>query len=307
MKEYRELREKERNFLGFCKNVELATKVSLLPLELLKVDAIIIFSDILVPLEPMGAKIEFLDGEGPKVYWDGDVKSLKRISYRDTDFVNQVIRNVKTLQKEVPVIGFCGAPFTLLSYLVEGQSSRDLRNTKLFMWGNPNYPKIMSLMVENLIEYLEGQAKAGADVLQVFDSWAMYLSYEDYSCYARDVLKPFFEELKKRINVPIIYFYRGSQSFLKEVDKLNVDAVSVDWTVDIISCMSESDKVFQGNLDPHVLYASEEVLEERVRSFLAKIPRKTGYIFNLGHGLMPDMDFKKVKLLVDIVKSFRVL
>ena len=305
MKEYRALREKEKDFLSFCKNVPLAVKASLLPLELLQVDAIIIFSDILVPLEPMGVKVEFLEGAGPNVVWDGDVRSLKKISYNDTQFVNEIVRDVKSLQKEVPVIGFCGAPFTLLSYMVEGSSSKDSKRAKLFMWENADYLKLMELIVDNLVEYLKGQVKAGADLIQVFDSWAMHLSYLDFSKYAREILSVFFEKLRREISVPIIYFYRGSGSFLKEVYHLPIDAVSVDWTVDMVGEMSRTDKVFQGNLDPYVLYSSKENVQKKVLELIGSVPRRTGYIFNLGHGLMPDMEFEKVKLLVDTVKSLR--
>ncbi len=304
MKEYRELRSKEKDFLSFCKNVELAVKVSLLPLELLGVDAVIIFSDILVPLEPMGVAVEFAEGEGPRLYWDGSLKSLRRISYKDTDFVNEIIRGVKRTQDEVPVIGFCGAPLTLLSYMVEGSSSKDLKRTKLFMWESHDYAPLMRLLSENLVEYLKGQVKAGADVLQVFDSWAMHMSYADYSLYARKVLKPFFDRLKQEVDVPVIYFFRGSEGFLKSLEDLKVDAFSVDWTVDMVGWMERSDKVFQGNLDPALLYSSEENIRKRTLELLKSIPRRTGYIFNLGHGLSPDMDFNKVKLLVDTVKNY---
>ncbi|QWK19851.1 MAG: uroporphyrinogen decarboxylase [Hydrogenobacter thermophilus] len=306
MKEYRELREKERDFLSFCKNVELAVKVSLLPLELLDVDAVIIFSDILIPLEPMGVCIEFKEGEGPVISWDRDVKALKRISYKDTDFVNEVIKGVKEAQKDVPVIGFCGGPFTLLSYLIEGRGGKDMKDTKIFMWKQEDYHALMSLLVDNLIEYLKGQMLAGADLVQIFDSWAMYLPYEDYRDYAETYLKKLLEGIKREFNVPIIYFYRGSGSFLEVIKDLPVDVISVDWTVDMLGGMRSVHKAFQGNLDPHVLYADEETIFKKTLELLRCVPRKTRYIFNLGHGLMPDMEFNKVKFLVDAVKNFYI-
>ncbi len=306
MPQYRELREKEKDFLSFCKNVDLASKVSLLPVELLQVDAVIIFSDILVPLEPMGVKVEFLEGEGPRLEWDGSVKSLKKISFSQVEFVGEVIRRVKAQVKDVPVIGFSGAPFTLMSYMVEGRSSKDFKKTKLFMWTSEQYADLMKLLCENLLEYLLGQIRAGADLLQVFDSWAMHLSYEDFEEYVYTYLKPFFEELKKHTDKPVIYFFRGSGSFLRALENLPVDAFSVDWTVDMVSAMKESSKAFQGNLDPTLLYCDEETLHKKTLEFLKCIPRKTKYVFNLGHGLMPDMELSKVKLLVDTVKGYRL-
>jgi len=257
MPQYRELREKEKDFLSFCKNVDLASKVSLLPVELLQVDAVIIFSDILVPLEPMGVRVEFLEGEGPRLEWDGSVKSLRKISFSQVEFVGEVIRRVKAQVKDVPVIGFSGAPFTLMSYMVEGRSSKDFKKTKLFMWTSEQYADFMKLLCENLLEYLLGQIRAGADLLQVFDSWAMHLSYEDFEEYVYTYLKPFFEELKKHTDKPVIYFFRGSGSFLRALENLPVDAFSVDWTVDMVSAMKESSKAFQGNLDPTLLYCDE--------------------------------------------------
>jgi uroporphyrinogen decarboxylase len=305
MPQYRELREKERDFFSFCKNVELSVKASLLPLELLGVDAIIIFSDILVPLEPMGVDVSFFEGEGPRLYWDGRVEGLKRISFSQVEFVGEIIRSLKSVVKDVPIIGFCGAPFTLMSYMLEGGSSRDFRKTKLFIWQRRGeWERLMSLLVESLVEYMRGQVRAGADLLQVFDSWAMHLPYEDFEEYAQRYLKVFFESLKGSVDVPLIYFFRGSGSFLRALENLPVDVISLDWTVDMVSAMRKSSKVFQGNLDPAVLYCDEETIEGKALELLRCVPRKTGYIFNLGHGLMPDMELKKVKFLVDRVKSF---
>ncbi|MCS6875338.1 MAG: uroporphyrinogen decarboxylase [Aquificaceae bacterium] len=304
MSQYRELRNKEKDFLSFCKNVELSIKASLLPVEILGVDAVIIFSDILVPLEPMGVKVEFLEGEGPRLFWDG--RALKKLNFSQVEFVGEIIKGVKEGLKDVPVIGFCGAPFTLMAYMVEGGSSKEFKKTKGFMWKGEEYHRVMSLLVESLLEYLKGQIRAGADVVQVFDSWAMHMPYDDFEEYATTYLKVLFEELKKFSSVPVVYFFRGSGSFLRALKRLPVDALSVDWTVDMIGAMRESSKAFQGNLDPAVLYSDEETIVKKVRSLLRCIPRKTGYVFNLGHGLMPDMDVNKVRLLVETVQSYEL-
>jgi uroporphyrinogen decarboxylase len=206
MPQYRELRAKEKDFLSFCKNVELAVKVSLLPLELLDVDAVIIFSDILVPLEPMGINVRFEEGEGPHLEWDGDVKALRKITSKDTEFVNEIIKEVKRAQDLVPVIGFCGAPWTLFAYAVEGKGKADFKKAKLFMWERrKEYFEFLGLLSENLVEYLKGQVKAGADLVQVFDSWLMHMPYEDLKEYAV-LLKAFFERLKGNSECPLYTF-----------------------------------------------------------------------------------------------------
>jgi len=306
MPQYRQLREKEKDFLSFCKNVGLAIKVSLLPLELLEVDAIIIFSDILVPLEPMGILVRFEEGEGPKLEWDQRVDSLRKIASKDTAFVNEIVKGVKAMQKEIPVIGFCGAPWTLFAYAVEGKGNTDFKKAKLFMWQREeDYRKFLRLLSDNLVEYLKGQVEAGADLVQVFDSWLMHMPYESLKDYVL-LLKEFFQRLKQELKVPVIYFYRGSGEYLEVLKDLPVSAFSVDWTVDMLGWMERDSRAFQGNLDPSVLYCEEEVLQRKVMELLKKIPRRTKYIFNLGHGLSPDMELSKVRLLVDTVKSYRL-
>jgi len=307
MKEYRELRAKENSFLDLCKNVELAVKVSLLPLELLGVDGIIIFSDILVPLESMGIRVEFVDGEGPKLYWSGKLSDLKAYQPDDNGYVYEIIRKLKEVQNKVPVIGFSGAPFTLASYIIEGGTSRDFRKTKLFMWEREfEFKTLMEKLTQALEKYLRAQIEAGADLIQIFDSWSMFLSRTDYE----ELVFPYVEELisliKRKFDTPIIYFFRGSSSFLDLAQQTEADVLSVDWSLELPVAMLRSDKVFQGNLEPSVLYANEDTIKFKTMELLKSIPRKSGYIFNLGHGLAPDMDFDKVKLLVDTVKSYTI-
>jgi len=210
MEEYRKLREKETDFLSFCKNVDLAVKASLLPLKLLNVDAVIIFSDILVPLESLGVRVEFLQNEGPRIGWSGRLSDLKRYSPEDNAYVYEIIKRVKKAQREVPVIGFAGAPFTLLSYLIEGGSGGDFRRTKLFMWEREyEFKRLMELLTETIVDYLCAQVRAGADLVQVFDSWTGYLSRSDYE----EMVLPFVSELvdrfKDKCEVPLIYFFQG--------------------------------------------------------------------------------------------------
>ena len=305
MPQYREIRRRVNNFLDLCKNVELATEISLLPLRLLGVDAVIIFSDILVPLEAMGVGVSFEEGEGPKLTWNGKYESLKPYRPEENAYVYEVIKRVKSLQNEVPVIGFSGAPFTLLAYLVEGGASREFRKTKLFMWENPkDFKKLMEMITEALIVYLREQINAGADVIQIFDSWVNNLSAEDYDEYVYPFTNYLISEVKSFSDVPVIYFFRGSASFFESAIDYPADALSLDWSVDIAEAFKYTDKALQGNLEPTVLYAKEETIKEKTLHLLKKIPVNTGYVFNLGHGLQPDMEFKKVKLLVDTVKSY---
>ncbi|RLJ70065.1 uroporphyrinogen decarboxylase [Hydrogenivirga caldilitoris] len=307
MREYRDLRAREENFLSFCKNVELAVKVSLLPLELLGVDAIIIFSDILVPLESIGVKVDFVEGEGPRLEWSGKVSELKRYNPEDNAFVYEIIRNVKEAQDEVPVIGFAGAPFTLASYVIEGSSSRDFRKTKLFMWEREyDFKKLMEILSETLYRYILKQIEAGADVVQLFDSWTNYLSRNDYEEYVFPYVRELINRIKSKTDTPLIYFFKGSSSFIDLAKQTQADVLSVDWSVDLSLEAVRNDKVLQGNLEPSVLYAKEETIKFKTLELLNGIPRKTGYIFNLGHGLAPDMEFDKVKFLVDTVKGFRI-
>ncbi len=307
MPEYRELRSKTGDFLSFCKDVDLAVKVSLLPLELLGVDAVIIFSDILVPLEPLGVKVEFVEGEGPKLEWSGKVSDLKDYDPEENSYVYEVIRGVKKSQDEVPVIGFAGAPFTLASYMIEGRSSRDFRKAKLFMWEREyDFQRLMEGLTEVVYRYLSAQIRAGADAVQIFDSWAGHLSRGDYEEMVFPHVARLIERLKSESEVPVIYFFKGSSSFMDLATKTEADALSVDWSVDLSVEAVRTEKVLQGNLEPTTLYAGEETIKFKTLELLRSIPRKTGYVFNLGHGLAPDMEFEKVKLLVDTVKSFRI-
>ncbi len=307
MQAYRELREREKDFLSFCKNVDLAIKVSLLPLEILDVDAIIIFSDILVPLEAIGIKVRFLEEKGPVLEWDSKPESLKKFDAKETEFVYEIIKGVKREQDEVPVIGFAGAPYTLTAYAIEGHGSKNFRKAKTYMWEREeDFKKTMEIITETLKVYIENQIKAGADVIQIFDSWLDSLPVVEFESMVKPYLIELFSYLKGNYDTPLIYFFRGSSSFLEKLKGMPCDVLSVDWSIDMVEIMRRTEITLQGNLDPSLLYAKTEVIEKKVRDFLNGLPRKTGYIFNLGHGLAPDMSQEKVKFLVDTVKSFKL-
>lgn len=303
--EYMEVRKKHKSFLDFCKNIEDATEVSLQPLEILGVDAVIMFSDILVILEPMGIKVNFEEGEGPRLYHDFNFKSLKSKDIsKDLDYVFELLKNLKK-RSSVPVIGFAGAPFTLASYIIEQKSSSEFNKTKVFMYSEErSFHTLMEKLSEALIEYLDNQIKSGADVIQLFDSWAMHLSKTAYKEYVFDYNAFIIKSLKqKHPHVPIIYFFRGSSHTIDYASKMGADALSVDWTVDINKACLKYDAVFQGNLEPQVLLLNKDKIEKIAKEFIMCIPKDTGFVVNLGHGVIKDTPKDNVKYFIEYVKE----
>ena len=310
MPEYRKLREMAGSFKNFYKNVDLAVKASILPKKILDVDAIIIFSDILTPLESIGMDFEFVEKKGPifknPIRSRKDLNRLKEFNVEDVNFVGEIIKGVNSeLNREVPVIGFCGAPFTLASYMIEGNTSKDFKIAKTFMINNPDdFKLLLDKLADILIDYLAFQIESGADIVQIFDSWAGYLTPDDYREFALPPIKKIIKAIK-RYNKPIIHFTKGVSGILDTFLSSGADVYSVDWMIDLAILKDKSNGSFtvQGNLDPTVLYAERNVIKEKVLSILNKWEYKTGHIFNLGHGLSPDMEQDKVKFLVDTVKE----
>ena len=312
MPEYRELRKIAGNFKSFYKNVDLSVKASILPYKLLGVDATIIFSDILTPLEPMGFNFEFREGEGP-VFLDPikspeDINRLKPLNVEDVKYVGEIIKGVnEELNRAIPTIGFCGAPFTLAAYMIEGKTSKDFKKAKAFMYDYPeDFKSLLDKLADSLIDYLSFQIESGADAVQIFDSWAGHLSPDDYKEFALPPINKIIKKLKEKYTeTPIIHFTKGVAGFLDYMITSGADAYSIDWMIDL---KTVKEKVFpnaavQGNLDPIVLYASKDVIRKKVIEILEKWGKDSGHIFNLGHGLMPDMEFEKVKFLVETVKK----
>ena len=310
MPEYRALREKAGNFVNFYKNVDLAVEATILPRKLLGVDASIIFSDILTPLESIGMNFEFREGEGPvflnPIQTPDDILQLKPFNRQDVYYVGEIIKGVnKALDREIPTIGFCGAPFTLAAYMIEGRTSRDFKKAKTFMYNYPDaFKELLDKLADMLIDYLNFQIESGADAVQIFDSWGGYLSPDDYREFALPPIKKIIRGLKRDYQ-PVIHFTKGVAGFFDDMITSGADVYSVDWMIDLANVKKKlsGKAAAQGNLDPIVLYASEEVIEEKAVSILKKWGKDTGHIFNLGHGLMPDMEVKKVKFLVDVVKN----
>ena len=310
MPEYRKLREKAGSFKNFYKNVELSVKASILPKKILDVDAIIIFSDILTPLESIGMEFEFIEKRGPvfknPINSPTDIEKLKPFNREDVYFVGEIIKGVNNeINRELPVIGFCGAPFTLAAYMIEGKTSKDFKKAKSFMFNYPNEFKILlDKLADMLIDYLNFQIESGADAVQIFDSWAGYLSPDDYKEFALPPIKKIIKNLKRDYQ-PVIHFTKGVAGILDYIITSGADVYSVDWMIDLKILKEKSNRRFavQGNLDPTVLYADKEVIKKKVLEILNKWGKDSGHIFNLGHGLSPDMEQDKVKYLVDVVKE----
>lgn len=311
MPEYRALREKAGNFKAFYKNVDLAVQASILPKKILDIDATIIFSDILTPLESIGMDFDFKEGEGPvfnnPIRTKEDIKKLKPFKKEDVYYVGEIIKGVnQVLNREIPTIGFCGAPFTLAAYMIEGKTSKEFKKTKIFMYENPTeFQELLDKLADMLIEYLNFQIESGADAVQIFDSWAGYLTPDDYNKFALPPIKKIIKNLKRDYQ-PVIHFTKGVAGFLDYMLTSGADVYSVDWMIDISVVKQKTDKAVQGNLDPIVLYANEEVIKNEAKKILDKWGKDSGHIFNLGHGLSPDMEVLKVKYLVNVVKELSV-
>ncbi|HLB25482.1 MAG TPA: uroporphyrinogen decarboxylase [Nitrospirota bacterium] len=323
MEQYRAVRAKV-SFLDLCKSPELCTEVTLQPIDILGVDAAILFSDILVPIEPMGMKLDFTPSpvfERP-IRTQEDVDRLRVIDPEaDVPFVMETIKMLRReLEGRVPLIGFSGAPFTLASYMVEGGGSKQFLKLKSMMYNEPGiYRGLMEKITETVIRYLNAQVDAGAQALQVFDTWGGILSPGDYLNYVlpytrrviESVKKPYlgpFEHTSKvsepvpEMRLPVINFVGNSQGFMPLVARGGGDVIGVDWRIDIAEARRQvgPNKAVQGNLDPIALMAPIPEIDKRVKEIIAAAG-DTGHIFNLGHGIVPETPVDHVKALVDSV------
>ncbi|WP_163329188.1 uroporphyrinogen decarboxylase [Desulfurobacterium thermolithotrophum] len=305
---YRKIRAQAGSFMELCRNPKLAAEVTLIPIEEIGVDAAILFSDILVPLEKMGINVSFVEGKGPvlepKVEKLEDVEKLRIPEpEKELPYVLETIQLIKKRLTDRPLIGFSGAPFTLASYMLEGGSSKNYIAAKSTMWNEPElWDALMSKLAETVIEYLSSQIKAGVDLIQIFDSWMGVLSKEDYERFVFPYTEKIVNELKKRHpETPIIHFGVNASHLLEVNNKLNVDVIGLDWKTEIPFALERIDKSIQGNLDPVTLFADEKIIEERVRKILTEGLKARGHIFNLGHGILPPTDPKKARFLVDTV------
>lgn len=308
--EYREVRRKT-DFLTLCKTPELAAEVTIQPIDIIGVDAAIIFSDILVIPEAMGMHLEMREGKGPifhnPIRNEEDVKILKQIDpFMDLSYVLDAVSLTKReLNGRVPLIGFSGSPWTLLTYMVEGKGSKNFSNVKRLIYNNPKLAhSVLEKLADAVTLYLEAKIEAGVDAVQIFDTWGGILSQNDFEEFSLRYIEKIVSILKRE-KEPIIVFAKGVHYKLKKLAKCGADVIGLDWTMDIGKVRKRiGDKVtLQGNLDPTVLYGSEEKIKEEVIRILESYGEGSGHIFNLGHGILPDVDPEKAKFLVKVVKE----
>jgi uroporphyrinogen decarboxylase len=309
MAEYRAVR-KQYSLIEICKKPEIAAGVTITAAEALGVDAAIIFADLLLPLEVMGLPFHFSPGEGPVI--ERPVRDPQDVARLGTDraselgYVSESVRLVcKHFGTRLPVIGFCGAPFTLASYMIEGGGSRNYLHTKKMMYSSPAaWDQLLVKLITVVAEYALEQVRAGADALQVFDSWVGCLSVEDYRRY----VLPRTTELVKRLQesgVPVIYFGTDSATLLRSMKQTGAEVIGLDWRIPLDEGWRSigHDRAVQGNLDPVLLFADWKELRSRANDILQRAGGRAGHIFNLGHGILPETPVENVKALARFVQE----
>ena len=307
MQEYREVRART-SFLELCKNPSLAAEVTVTAAERLGVDAAIIFADILLIIEPMGLELEFSKGEGPVIH--NPVRSAKDVDrLRELDdvdalsFVLDAIRETRrALRHDLPLIGFAGAPFTLASYMVEGSASKNYVNTKMLMYNDSGaWDSMMSLITRALVRYLNAQVDAGAQAVQLFDSWVGALSPDDYRQYVLPHTRNVIRGVRE--GTPVIHFGTGTSALLELMREAGGDVIGLDWRVSLDEGWERvgHDVGVMGNLDPVTLFANQDHLREAAALIIQQANGRPGHIFNLGHGILPETPVENVIALVDAV------
>jgi len=312
MQEYRDVR-KHHTLVEICKQPELAAEVTITAAEKLGVDAAIIFADLLLPLEPMGLPFEFQAGEGPVVHHPvrtaADVAALHTDRAGDLAYVARAIEKVAAhFRDRLGIIGFCGAPYTLASYMIEGGGSRNYIHTKQLMYTDSiAWSSLLDKLVGVLIEYCRLQVQAGADVIQIFDSWVGSLSLADYRDYAFEASKRLIRAVQD-LGVPVIYFGVETAGLLEAMASTGADVIGLDWRQPLDEGWHSvgPNHAVQGNLDPITLFAPFEVLQQRVHGVLRAAAGRPGHIFNLGHGIVPGTPVENVQAVVKMVREFRL-
>ena len=312
--EYRALRAKH-DFLTMVKTPELASEVTIQPVDLVGVDAAIIFSDILTVPEAMGMKLLVEEGKGGPRFPDPirlytQIRDLKDINPSvDLKYVaDAIILTKKKLAGRVPLIGFSGAPWTLFCYMVEGSGSKDFRHAKEMIFTRPDEAhKLLQKIAGAVADYLVMQIEAGADVIQIFDTWAGILTPEDFQDFSLQYIGDIVRDVKRRTmnRAPVIVFCKGANQSLLEIAATSCDVLGLDWTIDIaeVKLLLGHEVALQGNLDPALLYASEQVIIDRVNDIAERMGDCTGHIFNLGHGITPDVDPDNARAFVKAAKN----
>lgn len=311
LKQYREVRAKH-SILEICKRPDLAAQVTLQPVEILDVDAAIIFADLLLPVEPMGLKLEFKAGEGPvidnPVRTSHDVDTLSTSNTDDLGYVGESIQIVaRALSGKVPVIGFVGAPFTVASYMIEGGASRHFLNTKRMMYQEETlWRRLMGKLVDVLAPFAVLQVAAGARAIQVFDSWVGALGADDYVRYVAPYSRALIERIRSS-GVRVIHFGTGAGGYFRELHAAGGDVMGVDWRLNIDQAWIDISyrSAIQGNLDPAALFAPLPELKQKVHELLKRTGTRPGHIFNLGHGILPETPVDNVRAVVQMVREYK--
>ncbi|KAF0140679.1 MAG: uroporphyrinogen decarboxylase [Stygiobacter sp.] len=308
--EYRAVRKKS-DFITMCKTPELASEVTIQPVDLIGVDAAIIFSDILVIPEAMGMKLEMIESKGPKLYDPirkaSDIDKLKTIdAVKDLKYVLDAVSMTKReLNGRVPLIGFAGSPWTLMTYMVEGGGSKSFSEIKKFIYNQPEAAhKLLDKIADAVAEYLSAKIEAGANAVQIFDTWGGLLSPADFEEFSLSYIEKIISQIKRK-DEPVIVFAKGVHYKLNKLAESGADVIGLDWTMDLGKVRNKIGKkvALQGNLDPTVLYGSEEKIRTEAVNVLKSFGKHKGHIFNLGHGILPDVSPAKAKFLVDVVKE----
>jgi uroporphyrinogen decarboxylase len=309
MKEYREVRARH-GFLEMCKTPEVASEVTVYAAHRLGVDAAIIFADILLIVEPMGLDLEFAKGEGPAIHnpvrSPEDVKRLREVEdVNALSYVYDAIRIARReLRPDIPLIGFCGAPFTLASYICEGGGSKNYIHTKRLMYQDPGaWHAMMSLIARALSRYLNAQIEAGAQAVQLFDSWVGALSPDDY----REYVLPHTREVIRNVTpgVPVIHFGTGTAGLLELMKEAGGDVIGLDWRVRLDEAWARlGDVSVMGNFDSIALFTTPDIIRERAKTILDQAANRPGHVFNLGHGILPETPVENVVALVEAVHEF---
>lgn len=308
LKEYREVRSKVSGFIELVQTPELAAEVTIQPVDILGVDAAIIFSDILVIPEAMGLPYTMEEGKGP--FFPNTIKSeadLNKLKTADEDSLGYVIEAIKVTKHElngrVPLIGFAGAPWTIFCYMVEGKGSKTFSLARKILYQNPSFAhKLLDKITDSTINYLKGQVAAGANIVQVFDSWAGILPAEHYDHFSLKYISKIADAITE---VPVIVFAKGAFASRQSIGKINCDVVGLDWNMDIKESRNliGPDKTLQGNLDPAALYSDFNTVRSETRKMI-DLFGNSKHIANLGHGVYPDMEVDKVKCFIDEVKEY---
>ncbi len=308
--QYRKIRSKT-SFLNLCKTPELAAEVTLQPVDLIGVDAAIIFSDILIVPEAMGQKLTIEEKQGPRLFPTiQSVADLNKLKMPDPEkayeFLGHALRLVRyELPKDVPLIGFAGSPWTLLAYMVEGQGSKNFEKVKKLIYENPKLAHaLLSKIADAVTDLLNYEIECGAQAVQIFDSWGGILGPDEFHEFSLDYVERIISNLNRK-GVPVIFFAKGTGHHLQSIQDCGADVIGLDWTIDLgwAQKLLAKKTAMQGNLDPLVLFSSQKAIRESVKRLFSKINPRQGYIFNLGHGILPPTPPEHAKYLIKCVKE----